>query len=287
MLFIDWNHLLILIAINGVAALGYYVTLSSGQLSIGHGALFALGGYVAALTALHCDAPAVVYLLAGGLGGAVPGYLLSLVTLRLRDIYFAVATFGFGGAVVELIGHLDFFNGQFGLGGVAMYTTLPLALGTLACAVFMVWRWDRSLNYPLAAATRFDPDVALVLGIDVRAIRRATFALGAGTVGVAGALYVGSTTIITPQDGSFEISLALLLMVVIGGTRSWRGPVLGAILWTLLPELLRFASTWRLVLFGAVAIVLMAVRPQGIVGRSRVRGAGREHPATSEALSRH
>lgn len=265
---IDWIHLLTLIAINCVAALGYYVTLSSGQLSIGHGALLALGGYCAGVATLNADLPAIFYLAAGFIAAAVPGYLLALVTLRLRDLYFAVATFGFGGALVELIGHMDVFNGHFGLGGIAMFTSLPLALGVLAVTTLVVWRWDHSLNYQLAAVTRLDQEVALVLGVDVRQLRRATFALGAGIVGVAGALYAGSTTIVTPRDGSFEVSLSLLLMVVIGGTRSWLGPLLGAVIWTLLPELLRFASTWRLVLFGAVAILLMAIRPEGIVGRA-------------------
>ncbi|MFT3819313.1 MAG: branched-chain amino acid ABC transporter permease [Rubrivivax sp.] len=268
LLTLDWTYLLTLIAINCVGALGYYVTLSSGQLSIGHGALYALGGYCAALFALRFDVPVVVYLLVGFVAAAIPGYLLALLTMRLRDLYFAVATFGFGGALVELIGHLSFFNGQFGLGGVAMFTTLPLALAVLAVTVFVVWRWDRSLCYQLAAVTRLDQDVALVLGVDVRQMRRAAFALGAGIAGVSGVLYVGSTTIITPRDGSFDHSLALLLMVVIGGTRSWRGPILGAVIWTLLPEVLRFASSWRLMIFGAVAIALMALRPQGLLGRT-------------------
>ncbi|WP_454688921.1 branched-chain amino acid ABC transporter permease [Achromobacter aloeverae] len=285
MFFIDWTHLLILIAINCVAALGYYVTLSSGQLSMGHGALFALGGYVGGLVALHFELPVVVYLLAGFLAAAIPGYLLAFVTMRVRDLYFAVATFGFGGALVELIGHLEFFNGQFGLGGIGMFTDLPLAAIVLAVTAFAVWRWDCSLNYQLASCTRFDQDVALVLGVDVRRLRRATFAIGAGIAGVAGVLYAGSTTIMTPQDGGFEVSLALLLMVVIGGSQSWRGAIVGAVIWTALPEILRFASTWRLVIFGVIAIVLMALRPQGIVGRARSARASRG--ARRQALQRN
>jgi branched-chain amino acid transport system permease protein len=266
---LDWTYLLTLIAINCVGALGFYITLSSGQLSIGHGALYALGGYCAALFSLKFTGmPVAVYLLVGFVAAAVPGYLLALITMRLRDLYFAVATFGFGGALVELIGHLGFFNGQFGLGGVAMFTTLPLALGVLAVTILVVRRWDQSLCYQVAAVTRLDQEMALVLGIDVQQMRRTGFALGAGIAGISGVLYVGSTTIITPRDGSFDHSLALLLMVVIGGTRSWRGPILGAVIWTMLPELLRFASTWRLVIFGAIAILLMAVRPEGLLGRT-------------------
>lgn len=266
---IDWIHLLTMVAINCVGALGYYVTLSSGQLSICHGALYALGGYCGALFALSFgDAPVVAFMAVGFAAAAVAGYVLALLTTRLRDLYFAVATFGFGGALVEVIGHMKFFNNHFGLGGVPLFTTLPLALGVLAAAAFVVWRWDRSLCYQLAAVTRTDQEVALVLGVNVRQMRRAAFALGAGIAGVSGVLYVGSTTIIQPSDGGFENSLALLLMVVIGGTRSWRGPILGAMIWTLLPELLRFASTWRLVIFGAIAVGLMALRPEGILGRA-------------------
>lgn len=269
MSFIDWNHLLTLISINAIAALGFYVTLSSGQLSMCHGALFALGGYFAGLVSLRFNLPVVACLAVGFVAAAIPGYLLALVTTKLRDLYFTVATFGFGGAIVELIGHLDFLNGHFGLGGIDMYTDLPLAAGMLALTAFGVWYWDRSLNYQIAAVTRNDQDSALVLGVNVREVRRSTFALGAGIAGLAGALYVGSTTIIMPHDGKFEISLAFLLMVVIGGSQSWRGALVGAALWTALPELLRFASAWRLIIFGAIAILLMAVRPKGIVGRGR------------------
>lgn len=266
--FIDWDHLMILTAINAIGALGYYITLSSGQFSVGHGALYSLGAYVGGLVAIHVELPTFLYLLAGFVAAAVPGYLLSIATARLRDLYFAVATYGFGGATIELIQHVSLFNGPFGLGGVPMFTSLPFALAVLACVTFMVWQWDRSLVYLLAAVTRSDQDVAVVLGIDVRRLRRAAFALGAGLAGVSGVLYVGNTTIITPADGGFEQSLALLLMVVIGGTQSWRGPLLGAAIWTLLPEMLRFASTWRLVIFGAIAVLLMAVRPEGILGRA-------------------
>ncbi|MGE4238840.1 branched-chain amino acid ABC transporter permease [Ramlibacter sp.] len=265
---VDWHHLLILISINCIGALGYYVTLTSGQLSICHGALYALGGYFAGYVAMKLQWPVALLLAVGFLAAAIPGYLLALATRRLRDLYFAVATFGFGGALVEAIGHMPFLGGHFGLGGIPMFTTLPLSLGVLLVTVLFVWRWDHSLNYQINAVTKLDLEMALVLGIDVRQVRRTAFALGAGIAGVSGALYAGSTTIMTPREGGFEHSLALLLMVVIGGTRSWKGPILGAVIWTLLPELLRFASTWRLVIFGAIAVLLMALRPEGIIGRS-------------------
>ena len=108
---------------------------------------------------------------------------------------------------------------------------------------------------------------AVVLGIDVRRTRAMAFAVGGGICGVAGVLYAGSTTIITPTDGAFDQSLAFLLMVVIGGASSWRGPILGAAIWTALPELLRSTDEWRMVAFGAAAVVLMAWRPQGLIPR--------------------
>lgn len=271
---IDWTQLLTLLAINGVGALGFYVTMASGQLSIGHGALYTVGGYAAGYTAVTWGVPVPGLFLIAFVAAGLVGYVFGLVLVRLRGMYFAVATFALGSAIAEAIIHVDAIGGPYGFGGIPLFTSLPLALGTLLVCAFAVRRWDRSSLYQVAALTRLDQDAAIVLGIDVRRARRAGFALGAGIAGVAGVLYVGSTSIIAPEQAGFQQSLAFLLMVVIGGARSWRGPLLGAAVWTLLPEVLRFADTWRWVIFGAIAVVLMAVRPEGMLDR-RIPGRGR------------
>ncbi|ALJ19250.1 hypothetical protein AOA12_04770 [Microbacterium sp. No. 7] len=117
------------------------------------------------------------------------------------------------------------------------------------------------------------------MGIDVARTRGIAFAIGGGIAGMAGVLYAGFTTIVSADTGSFTHSLAFLLMVVIGGANSWRGPILGAAIWTAMPELLRATDEWRMVVFGVAAIAIIVWRPQGIIPRRifRPRRAERRH----------
>ena len=266
-MYVDYELLLTLLGINAIGALGYYFTFSAGQFSMAHGAMYMIGGYAGGYLAVRLGLPAFPALLAGFVVAAVIGGLLAVALHRTRGLYFAVATLAFGGVLTEGVKHLSFLGGAFGLGGIPPFTTLPLVLIVLVVVALALWAFDRSPLYVSHAASRSDQDAAVILGINVRRTRGFAFAVGGGIAGMAGVLYAGSTTIVTPQDGGFSQSLAFLLMVIIGGANSWRGPILGAVIWTALPELLRFTDEWRMVLFGAAAIALMVWRPQGLIPR--------------------
>lgn len=272
---IDFILLLTLISINAIGALGYYFTFSSGQFSMGHGALFMIGGYAAGYFATEFNVPPILTIPIALVASALVGWLVAFALGRIRGLYFAIASLAFGSVAVELVKHVEPLGGAYGLGGIPPYTSLPLALGILAVVIVLVWIFDRSSLYVMHAEARVDQDAAAVLGIDVRRTRSFAFAVGGGITGVAGALYAGSTTVISPANGAFAQSLAFLLMVVIGGARSWRGPLLGAIIWTALPELLRSTAEWRMVIFGVAAVAIMIWRPQGIIPRNLVSPATR------------
>jgi branched-chain amino acid transport system permease protein len=151
---------------------------------------------------------------------------------------------------------------------------------TLVVAFLAVQLLDRSPLFLAFSAVRDDPEVAEVLGIKVAHVKRMTIIAGAGLAGVAGVLYASSVGVLNPTDASFDRSLGFLLMAIIGGSRTSWGPLLGAGIWTIAPEVLRFTNDahWRLILFGALAIFVMSVRPQGLVDRGdfrRVYGAAR------------
>ncbi len=272
-MYVDYELLATLLGINAIAALGFYFTLSSGQFSLAHGALFAVGGYAGAYAAAELGTGIVPSLAAGFVVSAAVGGLLAVLLQRTRGLYFAVATLAFGGVVVEAIKQVDAVGGPTGFGGIPRFTTLTVVLVVLVVVVVCMWVFDRSPLYVAHAASRVDQDGAVVLGIDVRRTRGFAFAVGGGIAGVAGVLYAGSTSILVPHDGGFARSLAFLLMVVIGGAFTWRGAVLGAAIWTALPELLRSTDEWRMVIFGAAAIALMVWRPEGLVPR-RILGPG-------------
>jgi branched-chain amino acid transport system permease protein len=266
-MYIDYELVLTLLGINAIGALGYYFTLSSGQISLAHGALFAVGGYAGGYLAVELGLPWLPTLLVGiGASAAVGGFVAFLLQ-RTRGLYFAVATLAFGGVVVEATKHADVIGGAYGYGGIPAFTTLPIVMVLLVVVVGLVWAFDRSPLYIAHAVARVDPETATVLGIDVRRARTFAFAVGGGIVGLAGVLYAGSYTIMAPQDGGLTRGLSFLLMVVIGGVHSWRGAVLGAAVWTLLPEVFRATDEWRMVGFGVAAIILMVLRPGGLIPR--------------------
>jgi branched-chain amino acid transport system permease protein len=126
----------------------------------------------------------------------------------------------------------------------------------------------------LLFATRFgiavtavhdDEQVADLMGLDVRAFRIVTFTIGAALAGIGGGLYAHHFNYIEAQYFSISLSITIVLYVLFGGTQSVLGPLLGAAVFTLLPELLRASSQWRYVFFAAIVIVVMVVRPQGLV----------------------
>lgn len=273
---IDFELLAIVTGINAIAALGFYFTLSSGQFSMAHGALYAVGGYIGAFSATTLALPFPLAIILGFVGSSLVGALVALLLQRVRGLYFAVATLAFGVVAMEAVKRIPGLGGPFGLGGIPNFTSLPVVLIVLLIVVLAVWQFDRSPLYVSHAAARVDQDGAVVMGVNVVVTRGIAFAIGGGIAGIAGVLYGGMTTIMPPEAGGFATSLAILLMVVIGGAHTWRGAVLGAIIWTVTPELLRATVEWRMVLFGVAAVVLMIWRPQGIIPRRIFSSRARE-----------
>ena len=281
-----------LAALNGIATLGFYVTMASGQLSIAHGTFFAVGAYAAGWVMIHAGVPLAVGIVAAAAAGAIAAVPV-FPAVRLRGLYFAVATFAFGSAIAAGIIHVGAVGGPFGLVGIPLETTFTITVVVLIIALAAVQLLDHSPLYLALTAARDDPEVAAALGLKVSHLRRVTLVAGAGLTGVAGALYASSVGVVTPTDASFERSLEFLLMAVIGGSRTSWGAILGAAIWTIAPEVLRFAddANTRLIMFGALAIAVMAFRPQGLLDRgdfTRVyrfvrRLAGGRRPEAAEA----
>lgn len=264
---VDLELLTILFAVNSIGALGFYVTFTSGQFSLAHGALYAIGGYAGAYVTTALGWNFLLAIVSGFACSAIIGGVLARLLAGVRGLYFGVATLAFGVVVVEAIKRIPALGGPFGLAGVPIFTDLPVAIVALVLVGLVAFQLDRSPLYVAHAAARVDQDAALVMGIDVKRTRGVAFAMGGGITGIAGVLYAGSTSVVSPDLGSFHMSLAFLLMVVIGGANSWRGPILGAAIWTVLPEVFRSTDELRMVLFGVAAIVIVVWRPQGLIPR--------------------
>jgi branched-chain amino acid transport system permease protein len=264
--------ILVLLAINIVLAYAAFLPMAAGQLNLGVAGFAAIGGYASALLSNQGTLPAIVAIPAGGLAAGVVALAVAVPVLRTRGIYLALATFALGQIVQAAILNLDMVGGAAGYPVVA-FIRLP-TIAAFAAGVFLLVLLLFATRFGIAiTAVRDDETVADLMGLNVRAFQVAAFALGAVIAGVGGGLYAHHFSYIEAQYFSISLSITIVLYVLLGGTRSVVGPPLGAAVFTLLPELLRGSAQWRYVLFAAVLIVAMVLRPQGLVTGATLRRA--------------
>lgn len=281
-----WLPILAMAAINAIVALGVYITLLSGQASVAHAAFMGIGAYAGAILTTKLGLPLPLALLAGTLAGTTAGALLSLVTMRMTELVVAITTVGFGEVMVVLALNVNYIGGAEGMSGIPLVATYWMIAVAFVAAGFFTWRFDMSRIGLAARAIRDDRTAADAMGVDVAFVRVATFAIGAGMSGFAGVLWAHYTTIITPTSLSFFQSFFFKMYVLFGGSYVFWGPIAGAIILTLLPEVfavvtslsLSNALSLRYVLFGLVVILTLMLRREGLIRR---RPTGRTSQASA------
>jgi branched-chain amino acid transport system permease protein len=279
---------LVLLAINVVFAYGAFLPIAAGQLNLGVAGFAAIGGYVSAYLSTKTAIPVLVTVPLGGIAAGVVALAVAVPVLRTRGIYLALATFALGEIVRATILNLEVVGGAAGY-PVAAYIGLPVVAGFALAVVVLVGLLFATRFGIAITAVHDDERVADLLGLDVRAFQIAAFVLGSVIAGIGGGLYAHHFNYIEAQNFNISLSISIVLYVLFGGTQSVLGPLFGATVFTLLPEVLRASAQWRYVLFAAIVIVAMAVRPQGLVTAAVVRrllgfaqdfGSGRkERPA--------
>lgn len=266
-------------ALNATLAVGLNLVLGYGGLiSLGQMGFYGVGAYSAALLALRFGLPFGVTLVASALAAALVGYLLARPILRLRGHYFAMATLAFA-EVVRLVAYNwdDVTRGASGLPGIPRpglfgWTAVTqrdnyyLALALLVLAVLAVRRLVRSPIGVSLVAARDDDQAAASVGIQVARVRTTAFTLAAAIAGATGALYAHYTTFVSVEPFLFNRMIEVLAMVAVGGMATTAGPILGAVVLTLLPEALRDLAALRMVFFGALLMLFIWLWPQGLAG---------------------
>jgi branched-chain amino acid transport system permease protein len=261
---------LVLLAINVVLAYAAYLPMAAGQLNLGVAGFAAIGGYASAYLSNNGGVPAALAIPLGGLVAGAVALAVAVPVLRTRGIYLALATFALGQIVQATILNLDVLGGAAGY-PVTAYTGLP-TIAAFALAVFLVVCLLFATRFGIAlTAVRDDERVADLMGLDVRAFQVAAFTLGSIIAGIAGGLYAHHFDYIEAQHFNISLGITAVLYVLFGGTRSVLGPLVGAAAFTFLPEALRVSAQWRYVIFAAVIIVVVALRPQGLVAGGLVR----------------
>jgi branched-chain amino acid transport system permease protein len=261
---------LVLLAINVVYAYAAFLPMAAGQLNLGVAGFAAIGGYVSASISNNTPVAAVLAIPLGGLAAGAVAFVIAVPVLRTRGIYLALATFAVGQIVQASILNLEVVGAAAGY-PVASFLRFPVvAAFAVGVFVFVVLLFATRFGIAITAV-RDDERVAEVMGVNVRAFQVAAFTLGSVLAGIGGGLYAHHFSYIEAQYFSVSLSITIVLYVLFGGTQTVLGPLVGAAVFTLLPELLRASAQWRYVIFAAILIVVMALRPQGLVTSSQLR----------------
>jgi branched-chain amino acid transport system permease protein len=284
-----WRTNLILSAINVILAIGLDFVLGyAGQLNLGHSAFYGIGAYVSTLLIMRLGVPYWAAFLGGVVAAGAAGMALSLFAVRLRGHYLAIASLGFAVITYQiLLNWISLTQGPLGI--YAIMPPPPLALpalpaidfGDLAHMFYLIAGFalliyvllDQLVRSPIGetlAAVREDEVSAASLGIDCRAWKVFAFAVASAVAGAAGCFYASFVGTLVPDAFFITESFNVLAMVIVGGMGTLGGPVFGAILLTILPELLRGIGDLRLVVYGVMLTLVVLFMPGGIAQAVRL-----------------
>ncbi|MEP7293367.1 MAG: branched-chain amino acid ABC transporter permease [Chloroflexota bacterium] len=269
--------------VNSILGLSIYLPLYTGMFSLANAGFMAIGAYAGVLVTQQLGLPLGVGLIAGMLVAGLIALPIGLPVLRLRDLYLAIATIGFGEVVNIILLNFDNFagsvrealtgygtrfaliNGARGIRGIPKTTeTWHLVLFLILASYFIV-RLHRSRFGRAMAAVRQDERVAANMGINTVHVKSVVFILSAMLAGAAGVFSGHLTRIITPDMAQFTQAVDILAYAVLGGTSSFLGPIVGGLVLGALPEVLRFLAQYRGVFNGLVLLLVIVYLPGGLV----------------------
>lgn len=253
------------IGIACLLALSIWVTLYAGQLTLGNAAFMGVAAYTSALLTLRAQWPFPLALLAGAMLATALALPLGVIVFRLRGVYLAIATLAFGEMVRVTILALPITGRGQGLNGIPPLTELWLIWLSVAVVAYLLARVRVSTVGRAWAAIREDEMAASGQGIAVRRYKLAAFVLGAAVAGWAGGLAAHLNFSIEPSQFAFGTAVQILVFTVIGGVPNVFGPMLGAVLLTALPEILRPLRDYRDIFQGVILILVITYLPRGLV----------------------
>jgi branched-chain amino acid transport system permease protein len=260
------------IGINAILALSLSVSLQAGQLALAQAAFMGIAAYVSAILAIDAHWPLVATVLAAMLASTVVAAVLALPVRRLRGVFLAIATIGFGEIVRVFANNLKVTGGAEGLNSIPSDVTTPIIYAALALVALALFLLSRTKFALAVALVREDEHAARGVGVDVGVIRTLSLALGGAIAGLAGALYAHQSFYITPSDFGFQHMEQILVWCVVGGVTSPLGAVLGSTLLSILPEAIRFLADYREITNGVILLVVILFAPGGLSSLWR-RGA--------------
>ena len=271
-------NVLVFVGIHTMLAIGLNLLLGyAGQISLGHAGFFGLGAYLSGvLTATYGWNPWLAMPLAAALVGSL-AFMIGFPILKLKGHYLAMATLGMGIIMYIVFNEtIDLTGGPSGLSGIPNIAIGSLTFDSDIKNYYLIWSFTLGMilltlnlaNSRVGRALRavHDSEVAAqVMGVNARLLKVQIFALSAVISSLAGSLYAHTMTFVSPASFGFNFSVELLTMVVIGGLGSIYGSFLGAALLTLLPEFLRAAHDYDIIIYGGLLMLMVMFMPGGLV----------------------
>jgi branched-chain amino acid transport system permease protein len=256
------------IAITLISVLGtHLLTGMNGMFSLGQAAFMGLGAYTASILVVTFGVPFPIAVIASILLTVLVAYLVGLATLRIRQDFFALATFGFGQAMIGLFTEsVQLTGGSLGFTNIPRITTPTLVFVSLAVCIFIVWSVRKSHYGRDSLAIRGNEMAAKSSGIDIFKHKMTMFLLSAAFAAYAGVLLAFYNRYIDSNSFGWMVSVTWIIIVFFGGRDSLIGTLLGGIILLVLPEVLRFAAEWRITLYCITILFIINVMPKGLFG---------------------
>jgi len=269
--------------VNILLAWSVYVILMSGSLSFANGAFMLIGAYVSGVLTVNFGVPLLVAAPIAGVATFAFGVMVGFPALRTRGIYLILVTVGIAVSVRGVIESIPYVGGVQGFGGMSGASAWHVVALVIAVGAAL-WLVSRSPLQRILDAVREDELVARSLGINIVHVKLTCFGFGAGLAAMAGSFYAHYMLHVTPDGFGILVSVYIVLYVVLGGANNLWGPPVGATIMTLVPEMIRGIAEWRPTVFGLMIIVLLLLRPDGLLAfrvatvRAR-RGSARREAA--------
>ena len=253
-----------------LGALSVYIILATGQLSLGNAGFMAIGAYMTSYLTVTAGVPMTLALLIAAVASGAIGVIVGFPALRLKGIYLAMATLGFGEMVRSFFLNLGVMGGAEGFHGMH-HISLGYIWTWAAAILLLIMILERSRVWLDMRAVRDDETAAGLVGLNATTIKVGAFGFSAAVAAISGGLFAHHHVYIEPGNFSFERSIDFVLAVILGGSTVGPGALVGAALLVMLPEYLRFLAEWRFAAFGALLVTMLLVRRQGLLDRATFR----------------
>jgi ABC-type branched-chain amino acid transport system, permease component len=257
-----FKGLLVSVGVNIILAVSLNLTVGFlGNLTLGHAGFMSVGAYAGCLFTVKMNLPYFIEfpiaLIIGGIVAAIFGVIIGVPALRLRGDYLAIVTLAFGEIIRSIFNNLSLIGGAGGLKNISKYTDFTWVYLMIIITILVIANLVKSRHGRAICSIRDNIIASESLGIDVVYHKLLAFVVAAFFAGVAGVLYGHYVGILKPTTFDFNKSIEILVIVVLGGMGSLRGSVISAIIITVLPEVLRSLSDYRMLIYSLVLIAMM------------------------------